>query len=515
MEKKETISTQQIFKTFQSLNIYKLLFLLIILFLIIFRLYWFFKLGNQPLWWDEADYMNIARTWLGAGYWNLQDDVVRPILLPAVISLISIFTISELEEVFVRLFILFCSIVSVPLLYGIGKLFFNKRIALMSSFMLAVFWSVSFYSHRILADIPVMTLWLATIYFFFSAYFKDKSEKYFILPGILLGLAFLMKPVSSILVFAISIYLITTEKFKIFKDKKIILFFLVAFLMLIPLFFYQYFLYGSPLQFSKSSTLTNEYSMSYLSLHDVVQNSIKTLYPTFSSVFIFGAILVFFNLVSLKLFRKKSLNNKYYFLFLWLSIPVLFFVKLGVTYQMGMDLRYFFIFYPAIFLISAIGLNFLYLLISQYNKYISIILITIILLFGAYQNLSYTREAINLKKDSFIQLKLAGEFINQNTNSEDIIFLIEEQAEVTYYAQRKYINLGYNNSEEIMSELKKYKPKYFLISFFLSLGNDQRPIQFVFSNPEIFQPVQTYGPYIDPNQKIPFTTLFKINPGYY
>lgn len=192
----------------------KILFFILIA-LIIFRLYWFFSTLNQPLWWDEADYMDIAKVILGNPNWDIH--VVRPVLLPLIST---VFMLLGLGEIGTRLFVLFCSIISVPLLYGVGKKLTDKTTAVLAAFILSVFWSFSFYSHRILADVPVAALWLATIYLFFKAYFENKNWKYFALAGFFLGLSFLMKFPSVILVIVFAVYLLTTEKLGVFKKQK-------------------------------------------------------------------------------------------------------------------------------------------------------------------------------------------------------------------------------------------------------------------------------------------------------
>ncbi|MBU1136277.1 MAG: glycosyltransferase family 39 protein [Nanoarchaeota archaeon] len=496
---------------------YNLTFFLIFCLLIIYKLYWFFKLGNQPLWWDEADYMNIARVWAGTSIeWTISP--VRPVLLSAIIS---IFMFFGLGEVSTRIFILLCSTVSIPLLYGIGKLFFSKRVALISAFILATFWTFNFYSYRILVDVPVTMLWLATIYFFFDAYFKDKSWKHFILPGIFLGLSFLMKQSSVILVLVLGFYLLTTEKFKIFKDKKIITFFIVSLLVVMPFFIYQYMNFGNPMQFNKTGAETgnphrNDLSDNLKSLIRQVPFILNKIYSLFKYILFFGLFSLMSNIFLLReqISIKKTKTNNYYFLILWIVFSLIFFAKLVSSDTSYLDERYYFVFYPAIFLICGVGFEYIYKILKKYSKELSIIIIIGILLFGAFQNIAHANEIIKIRKDSFIQSKLAGEFINQNTNPEDIIFILEEQAEVTYYSKRNFVHINKETSKSIQEKLKIHKPKYIVMSFYYSLGNNfsYDIINFVFANSQIFKPVQAYAPYLDKDNTIPTAIIFKVSP---
>lgn len=495
---------------------YNKVFSAILIFFIILRFYWFFKLGNQPVWWDEADYMNIAKTWLGFEYWRetyLDIGVVRPVLFPLIAS---VFFFLRLGETSIRIFILLSSIVSIPLIYGVGKLFFNKKIALVSSFILAVFWSFAFFSHRLLVDVPIMMLWLAAVYIFFNSYFKDKNWKHFVFAGILLGASFLMKFSSVMLVFIFAVYLFATEKFKIFKNKKIIIFYLASFLTVLPYFIWQYIEFGSPFAFYIKATQTRGTFRSFTqSLIDQTLFSVKAMHWTFLILFLVGLFVVLFYIFLSweKTIVKKSDSNKYLFILIWLVLSLLFFG--WMNYGTYMEERYFFVFYPALFLLAGVGLNYIYKTSRNYNKPIAVILILAILGFGAYQNVIHSNQLIEAKKGSFNQLKLAGEFIKENTNPEDTVLILEETAEISYYSERNFIHIGGGkNSTFIMEKIQEYKPKYAVLSFFFSASTPEyyEAINFVLSNPSVFIPVQTYSPYIGQEQKLPIAMILKINP---
>jgi len=502
---------------------YNKIFLAILIFLIIFRFYWFFKVGNQPLWWDEADYMNMAKVYIGKGdYWKpnfFAADMIRPVLLPAISSLILFLGLGEQP---IRLIILLASIISVPLIYGIGKQFFDKKTALFSAFILSVFWSFSFYSYRILVDVPVAMLVLAAVYFFFKAYFEDKNWKYFVIAGIFLGLSFLMKFSSIILVFAFAVYLLTTERLKIFKNKKVILFFLASFLTILPYFIYGYLVYKHPLAFflgvagTRAPTRTPLLQSAYIQ----VAYSIKLMHWVFIAFFYIGLVIamIYLFLLLSRIIAKKSSSNKSYFIFVWLILSLLFFGyqvnDAGYTY---LDERYYFVFYPVLFLLSGYGFSFVYNNIKKYNKTFALLVILALFALGAYQNIAHTNQIISVKKESYTQLKQAGEFIKSHTLPEDKIMILEETAEITYYCEREFVHIAHTNSTSIMEKIKEHKPKYAVLSFLFSITDEANfeIINFVFSNPDIFKPVQAYPPYIDKEQKIPLAAVFEINSEYY
>jgi len=486
-----------------------ILFILLIAF-VIFRFYFFFSTVNQPLWWDEAYYMNNARTWLGQIQWEV--DAKRPILFPLILTFFSLLGFKS--EILPRLFVLFCSIATVPLIFGVGKLLFNKRVALVSALVMAVFWSFSFFSYRILVDVPLTFLWLATIYFFFNSYFKNKSYKHFILAGILLGLSFLMKFSSIILVALISIYLLTTEKSKIFVNKKIIIFYLFSFLTVLPFFMWQYLAYGNPLAFFFGAS-GGERSHTFIqALFDQAIFSFKAMHPIFYIFLGIGFLITLANtlLLSNKIHQKNSMANKSYFVILWVFLALLFFG--WFDYGSYIEERYFFIFYPALFILVGEGVLFVYEKIKNYNKQIVSIGIIILICIGAYQNIAHTNQIIQVKKESFLPLKQAGLYLKNNTNPEDLILLVEEPAEIVYYSERNYYHLSKESPEELIEIIKERNPKYLIFSFYYSL-NDPKKVNlanFIFINKKIFIPVESFGPYIDKKRTLPIVVIFKINP---
>lgn len=503
----------------------KILFVFIIL-LIILKFYWFFQTLEQPLWWDEADYMNMAKAYIGKGdYWKYNtwftgSDVVRPILLPATISLI---LLAGLSETAVRFFVLLCSIISVPLIYGVGKLFFDKKTALFSSIILGTFWSFNFYTYRILVELPLVMLWLLTIYTFFYAYFNNKNWKYFVVAGIFLAFSFLMKYSSWLLVFIILIYLVVTEKFAILKNKKVMLFFVSALVALIPFFIYEYSLYGNILApFAKVAGETRaERCISILaSFFEQLKYSFystKISFLLLSILGLFSLLLSFFFLYN-KITEKMALSNKLFFIFIWILFSAIFFAffvtDIGCP-NMPIDERYYFVFYPALFLLAGKGCAFIYEKIKHYDKTFAVVVIILLLGFGCYQNITLTKSNIEAKKDSppYSQFKQAGLFIKENTGPNDKVMLLEEVAEISYYSERNFIHIWGDNETGLSEKIKAEKPKYVVLSFYIAATSEDalKTANLVFNNPSIFSLVKSYGPYVDQAQTVPIVAIFEIN----
>ena len=98
------------------------IFLGILLFALIIRIYYFSITNGQPLWWDECEYLNMARVFASGGEYTFGP--VRPILFSLISSL---FLIIVKGEILPRLLILAFSLASVIGMYYFGKEIYDKK----------------------------------------------------------------------------------------------------------------------------------------------------------------------------------------------------------------------------------------------------------------------------------------------------------------------------------------------------------------------------------------------------
>lgn len=491
-------------------NPYNQALLGIILFTIGLRLYYFFITKDQPLWYDEADYMNIARSWLGEYTWNTSP--TRPLLFSGLIYVVMSIGLGETA---MRILSILFSVMAVYLTYEVGALLFDKKTGLIAAFMLSIFWSFLFYTNRILVDVPLTTLWLASIWTILYAYLKNKSWRWYVSAGVLLGLSFLLKYSTIALIGIIGIYLLTTERFNLIRNNKLYIYALSALATVSPFLIYEQIKYGDPLAFLRGAVgdQASAPRTFFQSLYDQTVFSVALLHWILIACFLAGLLAVIYKLALSYNYSltKGSLSNKYYFSGLWLIISLLFFGKLN--YGSYMDERYYFVFYPIIFIFAAEALISGYNLLKRHYKGIAIVGIILILSFAAYQNINHADGIIKSKVDSFKPLKEGGLYINQHTNKGEIFLSIEEDAEMLYYSQRDTMRPA--NITDLMNKIKTNNPRYIFLSFYYSLNNGDGEklamIDFILSNPQIFKPVKAYTPYIDEQNKIPIAILLEVN----
>ena len=490
------------------------------------RIVYFFITKNQPLWYDEADYMNMAKSWAGMYVWGTNP--LRPILLALIFRL---FLLINLGETTLRLLILLSSLASVFLLYKIGEILFDKRVGLIASFLLAVFWSFSFYTNRLLVDVPVAFFWLLTIYFFFSAYLGDKRPKDFILPGIFLGLSFLMKFSSVVLVLLLALYLFITEREKIFKNTKIYVFYIVSFLTILPFLVWQKVKFGSFLAFYTAASGGGNVEKAHTFLESLVNQAVFTIklldpfmlnqnsfyFPLVGALLIIGIVFILFYLIMLpeRIMKKGSFQNKAMFLILWAVLSLLFFGWLN--YGEYMDERYYFIFYPALLLFVACATDKIYSSIKKSKKLLAVLFIILLLGFVGYTNIAHTEQITKAKSTSFIELRQAGEFIRENVPEGENIIVGEGYAELLYYTERQAnVDGTLDNTTDLANKINKLNANYIVMPmyYYLTLHKTQGHVEVVnllFGDREHFTLVKSFGPPIDQGGQIPVVSIFRIN----
>ena len=456
------------------------LFIVLMLFSFILLVYYFTKTYTQALWFDEADYMNFSNFLaFSRPEWSL--GAVRPPLLSLIGAL---FFKIGFGEFGLRLFEGLCYLINLILVYFIGRELFDKKAALIASLLTAIFWSHLFFSFRLLTDVPVLTFWLLTIFLFIKGYIiKKRIYLLLLIPVMVIG--FFMKYTNALVAILILLYLIITERFNWIKNKDLWKSTGLSLILLIPFFIFQYIYYGSPFAFLTASfvgrtTLGRSFFQSLI-------DHIKFFFNTDS----LGIVLVILSILSiiflLQTFlgidlilknKDKNLNNKV-FLFLWLITTLLFAAKLG--YGLYIEERYYFNFYIALFLTIGLFLSYVYDSLRKYDKYSPVMIVGLLLLFSVSFNISRADDLINIKADSFKEVKIAGQFLEKNLARDEYFLSPATSAELQYHSKRR------NLPVPITDIVSNNKIKYVVYSAFNPIPEDFT--SFIQNNKEIFKPI--------------------------
>jgi len=447
------------------------------------RIYFFIITKNQPLWWDEADYMAYAKTLAGfGGDWTVTG--AHSSLFPFIVALFFRIGFSEVMIKFILEFI--PSIVIVFLAYKIGYIIYdNKKIGLIAAFLIATFWDLLFYSMRFHLEAPSMMLAFFGIYVFWQGY--DKKEKIFgkIDPNWAVPLAVLF----IILAYAmrrgffhfglfLAAYMICTRKIKdLVKDK----YNWIGLIILIVLFFlFEKFIFVESITKSSQLYFHTENPLGWIDfmVFSVYFTKLNGGFSPLLYLFWIGLALIIFNLViSLGYIRntnKKEIRGDLFF-FLSILITMAYFVFYQRDIVWG-DSRWFYPLLLASIICIARACVAIPLFFKKYNKTIYLIISIIFILlivYGGYYQYNHSNFIIKYKVSSFEGIKEAGLYLKANSLPTDVIAIIPKP-QMAYYAERSVITPAndtnklekYTTFDEFMTKLHQQENiTYVVVTF--------------------------------------------------
>ncbi len=467
---------------------YDKMFIGVLILAFIIRLYYFLITMNQPLWWDEAEYMAYAKTLAGIGSTNFIIPPHHNSLFPYLI--VPLLKIGLPEFSLRAVLIVIPSILLIYLTYKICSLMYkDKRIALISSFLMATFWELLFDSFRFLIDVPALLFAFMGILIFWKGYEKKqillgKFNYRWALPltTIFFILSYSIRRAYLIFGLFLFVYLLLTRDIKeLLKDKYNWISLFVGILSFILL---ENLIFSSGI----SNVASNYYSFGNLSLDSfgifgVYFNSILQIPHSNILLYLFwgGLIYLLFNLIILSdtFIKKRPLANSKSNLFIFLTIILtllffLFIMKINFDEGRGYDARWFF----PLLLGSLVSISKGALFISDFFKRYSLMFSTFfligIILFGGYYELIHADQIIKIKLDSYSGVKESAILIKNISNSEDII-IGKSVPQLAYYSEMEVYHIGELFNESIIKNVsfedflflleENESIKYLIISF--------------------------------------------------
>ncbi len=456
-EKREDIeiNTSKLTSWFTNKN--NLMFLGVLIFAIAIRLYYFKMTYNQPLWWDEAEYMNMAKAWAFSRPYEFL--AVRPVLFSFFASLFFRITSSEFPT---RFLMLILSIFSVVGVYYLGKEVYDQRTGLLASFFMSIFYLNLFFSYRLLVDLPSLTFFTFGAYFFYR-YFKNNEVKMLYYGAIVIGIGTLFRINTAVYLFVAAIFTLLTNA-KLLKKKEVWISALIFFLILSPYLIWGYLQfhgfvitqagkYNAPVPGTVISTALSNTTI-YLSS-----------FPTYMTwtllLFTLLGLFLMYNLVLAPDLLSKGHNKLKgdFYILLLLLIPFL----AAVFLIAHTEDRYILNVFPAIFIIGSLGIFKGYDLIKKKSKILAIILLCVLLIFITYSQYQSADGLIKQKLTSYGDFKDAGSWLKQNSLQTDRA-VVSGSPMVTFYSDRD--SFGFPNTEEEFNNLLKTDKniKYFILA---------------------------------------------------
>ncbi len=471
--------------------------ILILFFALVIRLYYFSKTLGQPLWWDEAEYMTMAKAWA----YNLEYTFisVRPVLF----SLITAFFLKiSYSEFLPRLMIMLFSFASVIGMYFLGKEFYNKKVGLLSSFLASVFWLDLFFSIRLLVDTPSMAFFIFSTLFFYK-YIKSNSKKHLYIGTVIVALGVLFRLSVGIFLGCFLFYLIFTTGFKFLKRKELWIAGVLFILILSPYLIWGYVQFnGFVIKQARDWNAPDEFTFENL------WYNMSSYFKNFPAYLSWPMLLVF--LVGLASFYRVFVGfdmiikgkggrlKKQLFLILLFFIPLLF---TSMSFSHHIENRYIMIAFPAIFIIVSQAIMKFYNSVNK-QKALAVIAILFLLSYIAYFQLSSTNSSISNKMDSYEELKKAGLWIKENLPKDASVITIS-WPQIMYYSDRNTVKWN-RDEEEFLQELQGIENPYLIVS--ILEPHDRWMMEF----PQKSNLVPVYATFLDKQKKQPSLIVYNM-----
>lgn len=478
---------------------------LILIFGIGIRLYYYLLTIGQALWWDEAAYGTLAKnyifhTWDGTSAVT-GENVIRPPLFPFLWSLLLRAGFNEAAVRFVLEFI--PSVISIFLIYLIGKEMYDKKVGLISALILSVFWIHLFYTGRLLTEVPLLLPLLGGVYYFAKANKDEFNYTYFFISLLLVSTATLIKYTNGIFLFIYFTMLLINKRYVLVKNKKfwiygisgitpILIFFLKNYIFvgnIFPAFFGDYLSSGVGGGTSEPRPI-----------HFGALNLIPVLMqPTFFIFFLLGLAVVTFQLFIGYNYISKNRRLSNHLLLLLIMIFVLSFF---IFYNRASEDRWLFPIIVSMCTFAGVGLSSLNNFFKKYNKTLAFFAVVVILLFGAYGQIKFADSLIKNRAQSFLQMRQGFEWVRDNTPRDSVIAGDGTEVYAIYYAERKYLRgvdlLDKGDSMADYLVVHGFTPQEKISPYLQNQTNQEK-----------WTPIQAF--FIDAEQKQPIFIIYKKN----
>lgn len=453
---------------------YNLMFLGALLFIIIIRFYYFGITKNQPIWWDESEYMSQAKAIAGIVQYNAA--TIRSPIFPAFMSLFFLLDItSEPAMRFIALFI--PSILVIILTYFmIKEMYPDKKIALISTVIIGFLWEHLFYSNRFQTENIALIFQFLTLFILFRCYIKNKDlffikEKYSLIWILMLSiLSVLFRPGNIMFIPAMLLLIVLLNKDKIYTKTGIIIgiLFIVAILSAFIFTSIPQAFLSTYTQFSKPFGW-NALTIFYGFYESLIPNIPSILFY----IFLIGLTLVTFKTFLLwdkiKIFKVNSedieFKSNLFNITLIASIMFLFVFIIRIN---SFEYRWFFPLLPAMLAFTAKGMTISADYIGSWigGKYLSITLIIIMVILGAYTQFYHADIIIKQKIDSYSQVRDAALWIKSNFNKTTKVLSISYPQTVYYSEQNVSTYSLIKNGTEFTEYINNNRPDILVVSVF-------------------------------------------------
>jgi len=504
-------------------SFYILLAILIIAFIIRFK-----NIGiNAAVWWDEADYLTLAKNY-GLGL----PEQAAPWRARMIPMFLGIFYFFGANEWFIKFIQASVSVLGIYLTFLIGKTFFNKKVGLITALMLTVYHESIFWTARISMGTYAIVIWALIAYLFWKGY-PNCNKKYLLIAGGLYSFGIYAYDTIGFLILFLLAYLLITERLTFLKKKQFWFFVLGAVIVFVPLASYHYVEFHG--YFGESSNFLSDIyprvgrfmTADFSIPENVVQDWQRPFMDVFKESFVyFTALPILFKwpffvafLIGLTIFldlvlgydlllKGKSLKlKKQLYLLLW-SLSLM--IPLGVTVATTgfyFEPRFISPALPVLFVIAGVGLVKIYDWLKKYNDLVAISVVVLLLILGINAQLTYSNQLIDMKKDSYSAENEAGTWLKEHTQEGDILTGCGQTVQIIYYTEREFYSAG-SNQTRLENLIDEYNSKFIMVDAYdpACMNIMNYPGQY----PDKYKLVQVF--YVDKEKTQPVILVYEVMP---
>lgn len=491
---------------------------------LVIRIYYLIYTKGQTLWWDEAEYLSLAKHWA----FNVPFDF-GPARPPLFQFLSALSFMMGLGEQFIKfVFVVIPSAAISGAVYYLGKEMFNKKIGLIAAFLSAVSWTLVFWTSRQQPDF--LSMFFSVLSFTFMwRYWKQPNRKDVILAGIFAAAGLYFKVSALLVPIVFMVFIFAKDRFVAFKMKDYYIFSAAFLLTLLPYFIWGQITFGAAVPFfneySDQVVDPNEhfawYSIDFLArlttnglgFNTVIQalfsSPIKAILASLLLIsFLVGLVKAMRCLLYADILVKEGKRWFDARTFSFLAIVVI--TAFYIFWIKALEDRWVFLWLPFIFFLIGDALSDLENYLSKHSTYLATGAIVVILLLGGFSQLQNAHNIVESRKGSYGPVRDAGIWIKQHSNPGDPIASISH-TQTVYYTERQVINFAHiRSSTEFETWLKENKPAYLIHSVFEPIVFDPRMswLQTYFqTNQTLLKPVQVY--FEDAAQTKPVLIVFQ------
>lgn len=468
---------------------------------------------NAGLWWDESDYLRLAKHYA----FGLQD-IAAPFRERAMTMVWGVMYKLGANEWVIRFIEQLLSVAGVYVVYLIGKEFYGKKVGLVAALMLSVLWVHMFWATRIDMGVHTMVFWTIAAYLFWRGYVKQEKVWYVLAAAALVAFGTYAYSAMGLSLFFYLAFVLITERFGFLKNKRFWYAAFVAMIIVVPFMIYSYESFGHVYPrfqrtvnvdwkwFAEGSLGKYQAGATPLSLFFEYWKALPGFLTwPFFILLIIGAAMMLFDITlgfDLLLTDKEPSLKKDLYILLWAFDVLLMFSIVYATTGFEFDPRFLMPMYPAAFIIASKGLFKAYSYIKRYNKVVAVFAVLTVLVWGVYSNLAQADASIAAKKDTYMGEKEAGLWIKEHTSKEDKVLSCNQEVVFGYYTERHMDSFGINvtMADQLIDDLR---PKYVALDIYhpdcaFNLQKESRhtlnPAYVSFANKEKTQPaVIVYG----------------------